>query len=101
MKRALLVLVLLGCDTGDKYTIGEYCDDIGASFCARVEQCGVDSFNACFQPFKFACCVDAGKCDGSANGFQDRVERCSRALPTHRCDDIRRGVLPAACLTSD
>jgi hypothetical protein len=96
---ALVVLVAVsGCDDEPAIKIGDVCDRIGTAFCNRVLTCGLDTFNACFQPFKQGCCLNTGQCDEQAGVDEAWMQRCERALPGHSCQELNNAVLPAACL---
>jgi hypothetical protein len=87
----------------DPVTLGEYCDSTGSAFCHRAETCQIATFNACFQDFKRACCLDAGNCGlvaMDAAKLQSIETKCTAALSTEPCPDVAAGVAPAACLMS-
>ena len=97
----LVVLVALGCGGDDEPPLlhGELCDRVGSSMCDRAAACQLDTYNSCFQGFKRGCCLNAGKCnEPTPDGTLEAARRCQDAMPTHSCQDLQRGVLPAICL---
>lgn len=102
---ALAFLALAACGSDeDPVSKGEYCDSTGQAYCDRVIACGfTDSFNACFQNFKQACCLADRSCDfmstRSVAQQNESVRNCSSALSKQSCQEVQtQTVLPAACL---
>jgi hypothetical protein len=97
------VLWLSSCGGGGGGTItkGQYCDSTGTAFCHRIEECQGSTFNACFQGFKGACCIDDGSCGVgimNTSTFMTFEAKCTAALMTEACADAIGGVVPAVCL---
>jgi hypothetical protein len=100
-------LFLISCgddaDSDTPMTKGEYCDSTGTAFCERVQDCQLETFNACFQAFKGGCCINDGSCNLTAMNESDlrALERnCVAALSSEACAEVEAGVIPAVCLMS-
>lgn len=101
MKRILLVALAalgLSCGGDDSMLKGEFCDRMGDVFCQRANACAIESYNACFQGFKGACCASNGSCQSEVANGQGIVDRCTAAMPSHSCNELRQGIVPPACL---
>jgi hypothetical protein len=98
----ILLALALACVTcgGDDAPMlkGEFCDRMGDLVCSRAAACQLETYNACFQGFKGACCGNSGTCQAEAPGAEQIVAKCTSAMPNHSCNELRTGVLPAACL---
>lgn len=103
MKRILLALILCGCGGDDEPPMkkGEFCDGMGSAVCLRAASCQLDTFDACFQPFKANCCINTGTCSQDVKAGGDQViANCRSAMPTADCQQLAKGILPAACWMS-
>ena len=108
MKRTMAILLGVGlfwmssCGSdSDPITKGEYCDATGSAFCHRIETCQVATFNACFQNFKGACCINDGSCGQvamDAAALRALESKCTAALSAEACSEAAASVVPAACL---
>lgn len=101
MRWAFLAVAVGACGgDGQHYTKGDYCDATGTAVCMRAQACGIDgTFNACFQGFKGACCINNGTCGLELGGAgMDREARCVPAVGTQACGELTAGVVPAVCL---
>lgn len=96
---AMVALLALGSCSDEGRKIGEFCDATGDAFCARMRDCGITTYNACFRDYKGACCVQDGVCEDQLPG-NIVVDECVAALPGLSCEDARAGAPPAVCLMS-
>lgn len=102
MKRAVLVLWLVGCGgSGSDYTKGDGCTAIGTSVCNRSYVCGLitpQQIAECDSVFVLSCCGGPpNTCQ--APGAMDRSENCATAVFTASCQSIADGILPSTCFT--
>lgn len=105
---AVCLLVAASCGGDDDgggdtpLTVGQACNSIGTSWCARGFICalpGSGAIDECEFAFLTACCVNAGLCQREANPQAPAlVSACVRALATYDCQALAAGALPAACV---
>jgi hypothetical protein len=86
--------------TSSTRTIGEQCDDVLTTFCARLPGCAIDvSIQDCLGNFEPLCC-EGSTCSELSTVSESTVDSCKEDIDTEDCsvvnDDTQN---PAACLS--
>jgi hypothetical protein len=95
-----------GSGGGGRLTMGEFCSQIGGSFCDRFVSCGLATAAekpTCVAAFQDGCCAMEGTCSATPadqaadDAIRAFVTACVAALPAASCAQVGQGMVPAAC----
>lgn len=109
MRRLFALALLLGACSEGPLTYGEFCTQMGESFCTRaITGCrlGTGPIDGCVSSFVGGCCAEGGTCGNETNTTQSELDGCRGDMEAQSCQSIEYGfssgdfaaAFPPSCL---
>lgn len=77
-------------------TVGEFLGDVGATICARIDECELDAREPCAETFLLEACARMD-CARPYPRADEQAGTCDSEITGLSCSEVGRGFLPDAC----